>query len=55
MKYLFIFEDGTLSQADTIPDAILNAWEDGLYTIVDMETGLVYTGPDKWTVIETVA
>ena len=52
MKYLFIFEDGVLTQSDDILPEVFDAWGDGLYDIVDMEDGLEYCGDDQWGVIE---
>jgi len=55
MKYLFIFEDGILTQSDDILPEIFDAWgddSDGIDSIVDMEDGLEYCGDDQWGVIE---
>ena len=47
MRYLFIFEDGSLTQEDEISEEIKAAYNDGLYDIVDME-GSMQLGPDGW-------
>ena len=52
MKYLFIFEDGVLTQSDDILPEVFDAWGDGLYDIVDMEDGLEYCGDNQWGAIE---
>jgi len=43
LRYLTIFEDGTMSVMDALPQEIFGACEDGIYDIVDMETG------EQWT------
>lgn len=52
MKYLFIFEDGSLSQGNEIPTEIMLAFDDGLYDIVDMKTGKQFSGDKNWYDIE---
>jgi hypothetical protein len=42
--YLFIFEDGSLSKSDHIPEEIKEAAADGLFDIVNMETGELWMG-----------
>lgn len=53
-RYLFIFEDGTLSVADEIPDCVIVGCDDGIYDIVDMKTRKQYAGNDTWVGIANI-
>ena len=48
MKYLFIAEDFALIQSDVVPDECYDAYDQGLWDIVDMECGLQYIGNGNW-------
>ena len=48
MRYLFVAEDGCLSQADEVPDDMFEAHDEGIFDIVDMESGTQYEGNGKW-------
>jgi hypothetical protein len=39
MRYLFIFEDGTMTQADRISNDIWQGFERGLYVIINLDDG----------------
>lgn len=56
-RYLFIFEDGSLQTGNTIPQEILDAADDGLYDIIDMETRtqLVSGADNTWNKIESIS
>ena len=48
MKYLFITEDGTCYQGDHLTDDDKAGCDDGILTIIDVETAKEYYG-DTWT------
>ena len=48
MKYLFITEDGTCYQGDNLTDDDKAACDDGILTIIDVETAKEYFG-GAWT------
>ncbi len=54
MKYLFIDEDGGLTQSDNIPPEVIQACDDGIWDIVDMEGSEQYTGDGKWATIPEI-
>ncbi len=51
-RYLLIFEDGTLSLYDVISSDVFEAYDQGLYDLIDMDTGMYWAG-DEWVKIES--
>lgn len=47
MRYIFVFEDGSISQNKAISDGDKEAVDSGVLSIVDTETGKQYYD-EKW-------
>ena len=50
-RYLTIFEDGLMETWEEVPEEIFPAADDGLYTVIDMDTGLQWFD-GEWIEIE---
>ena len=51
-RYLFITEDGSLTVANSIPPEVIEAHSDGIWDIVDMQTGKQYVGEGTWELLD---
>jgi len=48
LRYITIFEDGSIQAWVQIPEEIFVAFEDGLYDIIDMKAKRIYVGNGEW-------
>lgn len=54
MKYLFIFEDGTVMGSNTLTKEDVESVNAGVLTVVDVQDETVLMGDDEWTKLPLV-